>query len=271
MPCQHFALFDYVNAYAHYGEPDSIFDEYGGFGGFLGWFLLNLLITFFVYCIPLIGYIHITAKELTLKSARKLCLIYSAIVFVVLSAVYALLEQNISANAGAAVIWGYYVNMAIIKRVYLKPRTRPITQRPSSVVSSSTATNEAEHWKKQYFDLYTQTQQSSLSDSILDGLSEQEIDQVHQYVDFLKKSRKNSSSPINTPRTNPATPPHRTTTPEESKLKQAMSSQLSNIENDRIREKERRSNDLYNLKIAFVGITVIVFLVLLILLASNVG
>ena len=153
------------------------------------------MITFFVYCIPLIGYIHITAKELTLKSARKLCLIYSAIVFVVLSAVYALLEQNISANAGAAVIWGYYVNMAIIKRVYLKPRTRPTTQRPSSVVSSSTVANEAEHWKKQYFDLYTKMQQSSLSDSIIDGLSDHDIEQVRQYAEFLKKANARPSSP----------------------------------------------------------------------------
>lgn len=201
MSFQPFALFDYINIYSDYGKEESFFDAYGGFGGFLGWFLLNLLITFFVYCIPLIGYIHITAKELTLKSARKLCLIYSAVVFVVLSAVYALLEQNISANAGAAVIWGYYVNMAIIKRVYLKPRTRPTTQRPSSVVSSSTATNEAEHWKKQYFDLYNRTQQSNQASSLFDGLSDQEIEQVRQYAEFLKKSNPRSSpaAPSNKP------------------------------------------------------------------------
>lgn len=61
--------------------------------------------------------------------------------------------------------------------------------------ANSTVPNEADHWKKQYFDLYSRTQQSNQAPSLLDGLSDQEIEQVRQYAEFLKKANARPSSP----------------------------------------------------------------------------
>lgn len=151
-------------------------------------FLLSSLISFVFYIVPVLIY-RFGIRKQPIQPRMKAQLV--TFLFFICSMVALHLFNFLLASAsgeeidsiqlGLLDVICYIVNSFIL--MHEEKQSKPVEK------SSPVVNDEAEHWKKQYFDLYTRTQQSDQSPSPFDGLSDQEIEQVRQYVDYLKKTK----------------------------------------------------------------------------------